>query len=637
MPPKDDSKNQDNQRLAAVILAESFEPRFNAITSSKSFGEIEICNVRAIDYSLRWISHCDIANVVIVTSEKNAYAYQNTESSWKGIFDSVTVVICQNAQSIGDALREVESRNVVSGHFLLIPSPVSFCSSTLQNQIKAFKQRFKKDRNAVMSLIYCESRVDGTTVAVNENGRMVAFHSQSDPSKLDSEQNEFGDSVKVRKDVIDTGISICSLQALAHFTDNFDFQTRDEVIRHILVNEDIMLQYVNVEVLPPFESAVSVFDYCGLIRSNGQLISRWFHPIQPLKKNSTLLFNSGNIITSGRQRVRVDGWNAFIGEEVTLGLRAFLVSSSIGNKSNIGSSARLIDCLVSDGCSIGDEINLEQVFLAENVTIAKGQIIPKNVVIGPNVKLDGSITIPEGSLIACCAPDEDMEDVVESTKLADGVYSWRVKNGCDWWKGEWIGKEEDDEDVNNEVKVVKEGEEEEDEEEEYDVEKIFTDEVYDSLHASLGLDKISNETVKKMIVEINSSKIAYNITMDRVATLLFVAFLRLPNSNNSFATLKQRIDNYTGLFKNYYAKTESQYSLLEGMNEHLTACPSFSPLVAKTVHYLWDSELVSEEVILEWNSDVMEEDKEAKILALVKNVIEFLQQSDDEDDEEEEE
>ncbi|KAF8364041.1 eif-2Bepsilon, partial [Pristionchus pacificus] len=632
MPPKEDAKNQDAQRLSAVIIAESFEPRFHPITSDKSFGDLAICDVRGIDYSLRWLSRCDIANVVIVVSEKHAPAYHSIESLWKGVFDCVTLVICQNAHSIGDALREVESRNILTGHFLLVPSPISFCSSTLENQIKAFKQRFKKDRNAVMSLIYSESRGDGTCVAINENGRMMAFHSQSDPSQLDSETNEFRATVTIRNDVVDTGIAICSLQALAHFSDNFDFQTRDEVIRHILVNEDIMLQYVNVDVLPSFESAISVFDYSGLIRSNSQLISRLFFPLFPFKCNKNVLINSGNVITSGRQRVRIDGWNSFVGENVSVGTNVFVTSSSIAKKCTLESNCRIVESIVSEGSVIGEGVSLDQVFISNNVIIPKGQILPKKVVIGPNVKLNGSIKVKEGSFISCTPPDEDIEDSVETEKLFDGVYSWIGKTGRDWWSGEWIGREDDDGDDKKDDNKEKEGEEAEDEEGEYDVERVFTSEVLDSLRPALT-DKISQETARQIIVEINSSKIAYNISMDRVAALLFVAFLRMPD-NNVFSNLKKRMDNYIQILRNYYSNRDGQLGLLEGLNEHLSSNrESFSPLVAKTIHHLYEKDILTEESILGWHEDL---EKNDPMIPLVKELIEWLEESDEEDEDEEE-
>ncbi|GMR36476.1 hypothetical protein PMAYCL1PPCAC_06671, partial [Pristionchus mayeri] len=632
MPPKDDSKNQDVQKLSAVLIAESFEPRFNLITSDKSFGELDICDVPSIDYSLRWIARCDITNVVIVVSEKHAPAYKNIESSWRGIFDSVIIVICQNAHSIGDVLREVESRNVLTSHFLLVPSPVSFCSSTLENQIKAFRQRFKKDSNAVMSLIYSETRADGTCVAINENGRMVAFHSQSDPSKLDSHNDDFGETVKIREDVIDTGIAICSLKALAHFTDNFDFQTRDEVIKHILVNEEIMLQYVTVEVLPPFESAVSVFDYSGLIRSNSQLISRIFYPVFPLKSNTKVLINSGNVITTGRQRVHIEGWNAFLGEDVSVGNNVMVISSSVGKKCTLESNSRIVESMVGEGSVVGESVSLHRVFLAQNVTISKGQTVPQYVIIGPNVKLNGSIRLTERSLISCCPPDEEMEDSVESEKLGEGVYSWKGKTGRDWWAGEWIGRKEEDGDEKGEDEEKKEKDDEEVEEGEIDVEKQFTEEVLDSLKGPLNHEKISKDTIQKLIVEINSSKIAWNMPMDRVHALLFVAFLRLPE-NDKFSNLQKRMVAYEQLFVKYYSKREAQFGLLEGLHEFYSSNrESFSPLVAKTIHHLYDRDILSEEAILGWHEDLEESDP---VRGLIKKVVEWLEESDEDEDAEE--
>lgn len=66
----------------------------------------------------------------------------------------------------------------------------------------------------------------------------------------------------------------------------------------------------------------------------------------------------------------------------------------------------------------------------------------------------------------------------------------------------------------------------------------FLAEVTESMLALFeGKDYASREKLEKLKLEINSSKLAYNINTDELGKNLFLAFLLLPKSNESFAQL----------------------------------------------------------------------------------------------------
>ena len=46
-------------------------------------------------------------------------------------------------------------------------------------------------------------------------------------------------NIQLRYDLLDTTLCICSPHVPALFTDNFDYQTRDDFVRGILVNEEV--------------------------------------------------------------------------------------------------------------------------------------------------------------------------------------------------------------------------------------------------------------------------------------------------------------------------------------------------------------------------------------------------------------
>lgn len=56
-------------------------------------------------------------------------------------------------------------------------------------------------------------------------------------------------------------------------------------------------------------------------------------------------------------------------------------------------------------------------------------------------------------------------------------------------------------------------------------------------------------------------------------------------------------------------------------------------MVAKTIHHLYEKDILTEESILGWHEDL---EKNDPVIPLVKELIEWLEESDEEDEDEEE-
>lgn len=65
-------------------------------------------------------------------------------------------------------------------------------------------------------------------------------------------------SIDIYNDVIDTHVSICSVSVLPLFSDNFDFQTREDFIKGLLMNEEILASSLAAYCLSDREYAASV-------------------------------------------------------------------------------------------------------------------------------------------------------------------------------------------------------------------------------------------------------------------------------------------------------------------------------------------------------------------------------------------
>lgn len=68
-------------------------------------------------------------------------------------------------------------------------------------------------------------------------------------------------TVDIRHDLSDPDIAICAPSVLSLFADNFDFESRDDFIRGLLINEEILASTIYVSELPSEQYAAKVKDW----------------------------------------------------------------------------------------------------------------------------------------------------------------------------------------------------------------------------------------------------------------------------------------------------------------------------------------------------------------------------------------
>lgn len=77
------------------------------------------------------------------------------------------------------------------------------------------------------------------------------------PLEIFIEQTE----VEIRHDLCDPEIAICAPSVLSLFADNFDFETRDDFIRGLLINEEILASTIYFAELSNEQYAAKVKDW----------------------------------------------------------------------------------------------------------------------------------------------------------------------------------------------------------------------------------------------------------------------------------------------------------------------------------------------------------------------------------------
>lgn len=169
---------------------------------------------------------------------------------------------------------------------------------------------------------------------------------------------------------------------------------------------------------------------------------------------------------------------------------------------------------------------------------------------------------------------------------------------------------------------------------------VFLSEVIDSL--TRGLEEKLNPAF--LILEINSSRYAYNMSLAEVNFFVVKALLSLPpvqdaadggsGGGNVMAALKQVLAHLDPVLNNYIRGDEAQRHCLKAIEECCGQNENLKMRIAQIVHYLYDKDTLSDDAILSWHAEVVAAAESNWIVVSLKKLIDWLQESSDDDDDE---
>ncbi|MBN3285382.1 EI2BE factor, partial [Polyodon spathula] len=539
---------------------------------------LPLANVAMIDYTLEFLTAAGVQETFIFLCwMSNKIKEHLQKSKWCRPTSSNTVHIITSElyRSLGDVLRDVDAKTLVRSDFLLV------CGDVVSNiditpALQEHRNRRKKEKNiSVMTMIFKEStpghrsrcQEDDIIVAIeSKTNRVLHYQKTLGLKKLQFPMNIFhngSNEIEIRYDLLDCHISICSPQVAELFTDNFDYQTRNDFVRGLLVNEEILGNQIHLHVTgEQYGARVSNLLMYDAVSSD--VVRRWVYPLTP-EMNFT--DEEGQACTHSRR-------NVYRGADVSLGHGSQMVENVlIGRGTIIGSNCQISNSVIGNNCTIGDNVILDRAYIWNNVCIAnnsnvtqcvlcdhvevkQGVTLKQHCVLAFNVAVGPNLTLPEGTVVSMHHPDEEDEDDDEDEFLSDdaGVNNDPLKTKTKGYSSAEVGSEgkgyiwrtvnvseaEEDElsqglwgltvnpDPESESESeVSEGSQEQDSRAaspELDDINVFQVEVMGTLQRgmeeSIGCDNL--------VLEINSLKYAYNITLKEVMQILTKVVLEFP-------------------------------------------------------------------------------------------------------------
>uniref|UniRef100_A0A8D3CZE7 Translation initiation factor eIF2B subunit epsilon n=1 Tax=Scophthalmus maximus TaxID=52904 RepID=A0A8D3CZE7_SCOMX len=651
-------QEEEEQPLQAVLVADSFNRRFFPVTKDQPRALLPLGNVAMIDYTLEFLTSTGVQETFVFCCWMASKIKDHLlKSKWcrPTSPNTVHIITSEMYRSLGDVLRDVDTKNLVRSDFVLVYGDV-VSNIDVSQALQEHRHRRKTEKNiSVMTMIFKESspghrsRCEEDNVIVANDGksqRILHYQKTQGLKRLQFPMNIFhsgSDEFEIRHDLLDCHISICSPQVAELFTDNFDYQTRNDFVRGLLVNEEILGNQIHMHVTKDgYGVRVSnLFMYDAV---SSDLVRRWVYPLTPEANFADL---EGRSCTYSRH-------NVYRGCGVSLGLGSQMVENVlIGYDTSIGANCHISNSVIGNNCTIGDNVNLNHAYIWNNVHIASNVVISQsvvcdeaevkegvtlnkqcvlayNVVIGPNVSLQ------EGTVVSMHHPEEEEEDDDDKFLSDDaevcqskdktkqkGVPSEVGAEGQGYiWKASSLDDTEDEElpqclwglVLNPELESESEDSEPDGPDDpqipspEMDDDKVFQMEVLGTLQR--GLEE--NIGCDNLVLEINSLKYAYNITLKEVMQILTRVVLEYPfqqqgpqlTASQYVGVLLPLLKKWSPVFKNYVKRAQDHLDCLS-----MFVIKHKNPVLMN----MYQLEILEEEMILRWFSKGATTDKSRQL------------------------
>lgn len=459
-----DHDNKHEQKLQAVLLADSFLNTFQPITLDKTSPKV-LCplnNVTLLDYSIEFLAGAGVEELFVfcVTGGDAVEAYLE-KSTWTSSI-KVTCVKDSSVTNAGDALRELDKQNLIqSDPFILMTGDV-VTNIDIVPALELHKLRHKKDSSAIMTVLMKE--VGGWSVAQDHDhegkgknksgGNSSTYHASSirnlnddltvafntaDPAgtrvlSYDSNPGNTGSTqiptsffasnaqIELRNDMLDTGIYICSPEVLARFSDEFDYLHISKFIANSVAEEEEGLQSkIYATVLKSNEYAARIHDLRTYHAVSRDLMKRWCFPIVPdnlpagydKKYRYEMQRHMMYVEQKGKEKIgrcTVIRGPGMIGNKSKVDSECSIYRTVIGHNCTIGKNVSISDSHLWQYVTVEDGATISEAILCNHSVIKKGATVPKGCVIGRGCVIDEHITLPEFTRVTLFQDADDDDD-----------------------------------------------------------------------------------------------------------------------------------------------------------------------------------------------------------------------------------
>ncbi|KAF5391348.1 hypothetical protein D9757_002006 [Collybiopsis confluens] len=479
----------EDELLQAVILADSFNKRFRPLTTRKPRCLLPICNAPLLDWTFESLALAGVQEIFVVCrSHPEQIKAKISESRWSKPGSGIKIVPILTAKetfSPGDAMRDIYTRGLVTGDFVLVMGDL-VSNIRIDEVVRVHKERRKTNKDAIMTMVVKESGAKHRTrsradsaIFVLDSGTSECLHYQPvmgyPPASVAAIPREIlatHPDIEIRNDFMDCSIDICSVEVPSLFQDNFDYLDIRRDFVHGVLTSDLLMKNIYCYVAKEGYAA-RVQDTKSYESISKDILSRWTFPLVPdnnhpaghlyeHRRGNKYIDKEGTVNLARTSRI---GNKSLIGSSTEISDNVEIVSSVIGRDCFIGAGTIIDNSYIFSGTSIGSDCVIRRsiigsdVNIKDNTMIEKGSLVGDGVVIGPDTHLEAfsRLSRKRSSVPPREAGEDDSEgeyadseeEEVEAAQDSITVHLGSDSNAIVWPSGEMDADEDDEDDVEN--------------------------------------------------------------------------------------------------------------------------------------------------------------------------------------------
>lgn len=406
MPPK----KTEQPHLQAVVLCDSYETRFFPLTQDRPRCLLPLANTPLIEYTLEFLVSAKVSEVFLMCcshSDQVSEYMKNSKWSTSYVPFKLTTIELPNSSSVGDALRDLDSRSLIKSDFILISGDV-ICYTDFTEVWRAHQERRQKDKNCIMSIVLRKGAavhrtrplMTGFYVVEPTTSQIISYKESVNCKSIGIEMGDLQQhkSLSIRNDLIDCHIDICALDVLALFQENFDYDhLRKDFVSGILTS-DLLGKTIYAHILDN-DYAARVESFRTYASVSKDIISRYTYPLvvdANQMSDQTYTYQNGHIYKEKDvvlSQLSIIGRDTVIGANTFVGNNTEVSSSVLGRDCKIGENVVIKESHIWNGVTIGDNCVIEKSLVAENTEIKRCVHLRPGTIVGFNYLVeDGTVT-----------------------------------------------------------------------------------------------------------------------------------------------------------------------------------------------------------------------------------------------------
>lgn len=409
------------RNLQAVVLCDTYLPRFVPLTEEKPRCLLPLANMPLVEYTLEFLVNCGVTEVYLMCCSHAAQVSQYIrDSKWSSSFVpfKVQTIELPNSMSVGDAMRDLDARGIITSDFLLISGDV-VCNIDFDKIWDAHVARKRQDKNCIMSMVLRQasalhrtrSNRTGLFIVDNSTNKLVAYHKSVLQKEVDIEASEllkFTD-VSFRNDLIDCRVDICAMDVPALFTENFDYENlRDDFVRGVLTS-DLLGKTIYTHIVDDgYAARVESFKTYKAVTKD--IVSRYAYPLVVDRNelpDQSYKYQRGHIYKEK---------DVILSQSCSIGMETV-----VGGGTSVGENTSLQYTCLGRRCRVGNNVKIDRSYIWDDVVIRDGAQID-GAIIGNGAIIGAHASIEPGSIIGFGVEVTDDSVVTKSSKLSTRLH-----------------------------------------------------------------------------------------------------------------------------------------------------------------------------------------------------------------------